>query len=80
MWLSITAMSPASYEGLNRVNSLHSRAMSFLRRFKGVSTRWLCHYLAWMKWLSAFARGKRLDKSCEIASKHIVRGDYGFRT
>ncbi|MBQ7978775.1 MAG: hypothetical protein IJ248_03370 [Candidatus Methanomethylophilaceae archaeon] len=71
---------PASHEGLNKVNALHSRVRLFLRRFNGVSTKWLCHYLAWMKWLSTFVKGRSLDKSCEIISKHIIGGEYGFRT
>lgn len=70
---------PASHQGLNKVNALHSKVRRFLKRFNGVSTKWLCHYLAWMKWLSSFVKGKPLDRSCEIVSKHIVKGNYSFR-
>ncbi len=70
---------PASHQGLNKVNALHSRVRSFLQRFRGISTKWLCHYLAWMKWLGTFVKGRTLNKSCEVTSKHIVRGNYSFR-
>ncbi|WP_281695196.1 IS1595 family transposase [Collinsella tanakaei] len=35
---------------LNRVNALHSALKAFLARFRGVSTRRLPNYLAWLCW------------------------------
>lgn len=70
---------PKTYAGLNKVNSLHSRVRSFLEVFRGVFTKWLCHYIAWMKWLDTFRRKDSSKGLPKIASRHIVSGNYSFR-
>lgn len=62
-----------THEGLNRVNGLHSRIRGFLRRFNGVSTKWLHIYLCWFKWLDSFAGS---SNGVESAIRHIVKGEY----
>jgi transposase-like protein len=36
---------------LSRINSLHSKFKTWIRRFNGVSTKFLPNYLKWFKWL-----------------------------
>lgn len=72
-------ITPKTYAGLNKVNSLHSRVHVFLTVFNGVSTKWLCHHVAWMKWLDTFRKKDSSKKLPEIASRHIVSGNYSFR-
>jgi len=36
---------------LQRINSLHSRFKTWIRRFNGVSTKFLPNYLKWFKWI-----------------------------
>lgn len=35
---------------INHVNSLHSNLKEWVKRFKGVSTKFLANYLYWFKW------------------------------
>ncbi|MBR6347660.1 MAG: hypothetical protein IKR80_01765 [Spirochaetales bacterium] len=70
---------PAFHGGLNDVNSLHSSIRLFLKRFKGVSTKWLCHYVFWMKWIRSFKRGRMAEGYKAIATRHLVQGNYRFR-
>lgn len=71
---------PRSHLGLNKVNSLHSEVKNFLYRFRGVSTKWLCHYIAWMKWLKSFVVPKGHEGALTIAIRQIVSGDYSFKS
>jgi len=36
---------------INHVNALHSNLKEWIRRFKGVATKYLANYLYWFKWL-----------------------------
>lgn len=36
---------------INHVNSLHSNLKEWIRRFKGIATKYLANYLYWFKWL-----------------------------
>lgn len=36
---------------LSHINSLHSRFKKWMKRFNGVSTKRLSHYLAWFQWI-----------------------------
>jgi len=38
---------------LSAVNSLHSRFKTWMRKFNGVSTKYLSNYLVWFKWLES---------------------------
>ena len=38
-----------SMEKVNHVNSLHSNLKEWIRRFKGVATKYLTNYLYWFK-------------------------------
>lgn len=55
---------------LKRIDEIHGDIRTFMRPFKGVSTRWLHLYLAWYKWLRAFSH------NVSTAAKQIVSGDY----
>lgn len=62
------------HKGLERIDNLHSQIGGFMRRFNGVSTKWLHLYLAWFKWLREF-RKSDLDNR-NIVSKQISSGSY----
>lgn len=58
------------HRNLDRIDEIHGDIRTFMRPFRGVSTRWLHLYLAWYKWLRAFSH------NISTAAKHIVSGDY----
>jgi transposase-like protein len=63
---------------INAINSLHTRFRDFLRGFKGISSRWVKHYLTWFRWLESFRM--RSNKECtEKAVAHIANGFYVTR-
>jgi transposase-like protein len=43
---------------INHVNALHSNLKEWIRRFKGVATKYLANYLYWFKWLESTKRDK----------------------
>ncbi len=45
---------------INHVNSLHSNLKEWIRRFKGVATKYLANYLYWFKWLEKTKHDKDL--------------------
>ncbi len=45
---------------INHVNSLHSNLKEWIRRFKGVATKYLANYLYWFKWLEKTKQDKDL--------------------
>jgi transposase-like protein len=50
---------------LARINSLHSKFKTWIRRFNGVSTKFLPNYLKWFKWLESvrdFRDEGKIDK------------------
>jgi len=63
-----------SHKGLGHINALHGKIRGFLRRFNGVSTKWLPQYLAWFKWLESFT-GTHTDRVYK-ALGHMVHGSY----
>jgi transposase-like protein len=68
------AYSSSDHEKLGHINDLHSSIRGFMRKFKGVSTKWLHCYLAWFKWLREFGRSDTVKE--EIAARQIGSGDY----
>ena len=54
----------------DRISSLQTSIRSFLKRFRGVSTKWLHIYLAWYKWLFSFGR------DVDAADAQLSAGDY----
>lgn len=49
---------------LVHINTVHSKAKRFIRRFNGVATKYLSRYLAWMVWLD------RHDEDDTLAAVH----------
>jgi len=68
------AYSSSDHKSLERINDLHSSIRGFMRKFKGVSTKWLHCYLAWFKWLREFGRSGAVME--DIAAGQIRSGDY----
>lgn len=58
---------------VNMVNSLHARLSDFLRRFHGVATRRLQHYLDWFMWAEQF---KDAGDRRALLFRHASRGRY----
>lgn len=58
---------------LNNVNALHSRFKLFLRKYNGVSTKYLNNYLAFFLWLENNRHVQKYDLICEKMSK---KGSY----
>ena len=54
----------------DRISSLQTSIRSFLKHFRGVSTKWLHIYLAWYKWLSSFGSDET------AADAQLSAGDY----
>jgi transposase-like protein len=48
---------------LARINSFHSGFKKWLKRFNGVSTKFLANYLHWFKWLKCFEDDKELIRN-----------------
>ena len=66
------------HDSMEPIDKLHSAIKSFIYgRFRGVSTKWLSHYLAYFKWLHEF--GKSFRKVRDLAVKQISSGDYATR-
>lgn len=47
---------------IQRLNSFHIRLKKWMKRFNGVSTKYLANYLYWFKWLEYFKEDKELLK------------------
>jgi transposase-like protein len=67
--------SDRSYGVINAVNALHSRLKDFLKRFKGVSSRWVESYLIWLRWTESL-RIRNNRERAERAVAHAVSGYY----
>lgn len=48
------------------VNSLHSKFKKWIRRFNGVSTKYLNNYLHWFKWLDGILNEKEIVKARQL--------------
>lgn len=70
---SHVAIDSRCHEHLRRINEIHGNLRTFIRPFRGVSTKWLHLYLAWFKWDRCFSRG---GDGRAIARKQIAKGDY----
>lgn len=57
---------------INHLNSLHSLYKGWIRRFKGVSTKFLINYLCWFKWLQVFYDEKEIVRSKNILVHSVV--------
>lgn len=57
---------------INHINALHSLYKSWIRRFKGVSTKFLINYLYWFKWLQTFNDEKDVVRSKNILVHSVV--------
>jgi transposase-like protein len=60
---------------LSRINSLHSKFKTWIRRFNGVSTKFLPNYLKWFKWLEQaknLREHTKVDKMFNDAMAKIV--------
>lgn len=55
---------------IQRINNFHSRLKQFMRRFHGVSTKYLDNYLAWMSSI------EQLKLSISQVIKSVVKEDY----
>jgi transposase-like protein len=66
---------------LARINSLHNKFKTWIRRFNGVSTKFLPNYLKWFKWLES-VRGcldeSKIDKMWGASMGKLV--DVRIRT
>ena len=51
---------------INHVNSLHSQFKKWMKKFNGVSTKFLANYLHWFKWMQCFKNDKDIIKSKNI--------------
>ena len=51
---------------INHVNSLHSQFKKWMKKFNGVSTKFLSNYLHWFKWEQCFKDDKDIIKSKNI--------------
>ena len=51
---------------INHVNSLHSQFKKWIKKFNGVSTKFLSNYLHWFKWEQCFKDDKDIIKSKNI--------------
>ena len=59
---------------LRAVNCLHGRLDAFLRRFHGVSTRWLQWYLDWFCWLEQRRRSD--ERPSDVLAAEAAAGRY----
>ena len=64
---------------INAVNSLHARLDTFVRRFKGISSRRLSNYLTWFCWIESFKALRKGSDWKNLMVKHIVNGFYETR-
>lgn len=71
------AFDSTDHEAMKPIDSIHSAIRGFMRRFNGVSTKWLDLYLAYFKWIRNFARED--NRPGAISSKQIYNGDYQHR-
>ena len=62
---------PSGEHAINRVNSLHSRIVEFVKGFHGVATRRLWNYLAWFKWIWSFRRGRTAEQAAGLIVKQV---------
>ena len=51
---------------IQHVNALHSNLKQFMKRFRGVATKHLHHYLYWFKWLELFKYEKESVKMQKV--------------
>ncbi len=51
---------------IQHVNSMHSELKQWIRRFKGVSTKYLANYLYWFKWLQLFKYERDIIKAKDL--------------
>ncbi|MFQ9564374.1 MAG: IS1595 family transposase, partial [Faecalibacillus intestinalis] len=47
---------------IQHVNALHGSLKAFMRKFRGVATKHLHHYLYWFKWVELFKHEKEVVK------------------
>ncbi len=51
---------------INHVNSLHSNLKLWMRKFRGIATKYLPNYLNWYKWVESFSSEKDAIKTKNI--------------
>lgn len=67
---------PSGEHAINRVNSLHSRIVEFIKGFHGVATRRLWNYLAWFKWIWSFRRERSAEQTASLIVKQVSTTAY----
>lgn len=65
------------HDPLSRVNHLHSDIRGFLKRFHGVSSKWLEGYLMYFKWRKTFCSDVNVGQS--VSRSQFSSGDYQIR-
>lgn len=58
---------------ISHINSLHSQFKSWVRRFNGVSTKYLANYLHWFKWLQNYKAEKEIVKAKNVIVHSATR-------